>query len=297
MPFFHNLRLGGVALTAALVLSACASGGEKKPLPYSASTNGGIAYYGERPDVDGFPISLKNFDVGSIAPVEPQAEAVSKYGNPENYEVFGKTYAVSDSSQGYKKQGYASWYGTKFHGQRTSSGEPYDMFAMTAANKTLPIPTYVQVKNLENGKTVVVRVNDRGPFHEGRIIDLSYAAAAKLDMLGKGTAKVEVTALAPYQSLDNATSMIADALSTDNTPVFLQAGVFREPANANRLKTKIQQWVMAPVQVKSAEVKGQPVYRVQVGPIDSLTEQQTLLTELAAAGIQNPVRLSPTAIR
>ena len=101
-------------------------------------------------------------------------EPKSRYGNPESYVVFGKRYYVKDSSKGYVETGIASWYGTKFHGRRTSSGETYDMYAMTAAHKTLPLPTYVEVTNLNNGRSIIVKVNDRGRFHEIRIIDLSY---------------------------------------------------------------------------------------------------------------------------
>lgn len=125
----------------------------------------------------------------------PRAEPRSPYGNPDSYEVFGKRYRVMDSSDGYVERGVASWYGREFHGRRTSSGESYDMHALSAAHRTLPLPTYVEVTNLENGRKVVVRINDRGPFHGDRIIDLSYAAAVKLGMAGKGTARVEVRAL------------------------------------------------------------------------------------------------------
>ena len=126
--------------------------------------------------------------------VIPKREPLSKYGNPSSYVVFGKRYHTLKTAAGFKERGIASWYGKKFHGRKTSSGEMYDMYKMTAAHKHLPLPTYVKVKNLENGKTITVRVNDRGPFHDNRIIDLSYAAATKLGILGKGTAPVEVWA-------------------------------------------------------------------------------------------------------
>lgn len=134
-------------------------------------------------------------DIKKIPDAVPIIEPKSKYGNPPSYVVFNKKYRVLASSDGYKEKGLASWYGTKFHGYRTSSGELYDMYKMTAAHKTLPLPTYVQVKNLANGKKVIVKINDRGPFHSNRILDLSYAAAVKLDILRTGTAKIEVTAI------------------------------------------------------------------------------------------------------
>jgi rare lipoprotein A (peptidoglycan hydrolase) len=122
----------------------------------------------------------------------PRAEAYSKYGNPASYEVLGQRYEVMKDNRGYRETGIASWYGPGFHGKRASAGEEYDMYAMTAAHKTLRIPCYVEVTNLQNGKRAVVRVNDRGPFHDNRIIDLSFAAAQKLGVVGTGTALVEV---------------------------------------------------------------------------------------------------------
>ncbi len=134
-------------------------------------------------------------DVSNIPEPVPRREPRARYGNRETYTVLGRTYRVMDSAEGYVERGIASWYGYKFHGRHTSSRERYDMCAFTAAHKTLPLPTYVRVTNLDNGRSVVVRVNDRGPFHAGRIIDLSYAAATRLDMKRAGTARVEVRAL------------------------------------------------------------------------------------------------------
>jgi rare lipoprotein A len=125
----------------------------------------------------------------------PRAEPRSRGGNSPSYSVFGKTYRVLDDARGFRERGYASWYGKKFHGNKTANGEVYDMYQMTAAHKSLPLPSYARVTRLDNGKSVVVRVNDRGPFHAGRVIDLSYAAAARLDMLQQGSAKVEVVVL------------------------------------------------------------------------------------------------------
>jgi rare lipoprotein A len=113
------------------------------------------------------------------------------------YEVFGRTYRTLESSEGYEEEGIASWYGEEFHGRSTSSGEPYDMYAMTAAHRTLPLPSYLEITNLANGRRVVVRVNDRGPFHEDRLIDVSYAAAHRLGLIGTGTARVRIRALRP----------------------------------------------------------------------------------------------------
>lgn len=131
----------------------------------------------------------------------PRKEPPSRYGNPASYEVFGRRYYISPSSEGYRERGIASWYGPDFHGKRTSSGEPYDMYGVSAAHKHLPIPTYVRVTNLQNGRSLVVRVNDRGPFKDARIIDLSYGAATKLGLVGAGTGMVDVEALPPFQYL------------------------------------------------------------------------------------------------
>lgn len=133
----------------------------------------------------------------------PAAEPPSRTGNMAQYQQFGRTYRVLETSEGYDERGVASWYGEPFHGRRTSSGETYDMYAMTAAHRSLPLPSYVEVTNLANGRTVTLRVTDRGPFHdpERRIIDVSYTAALKLGMVGTGTAPVRVRALRPYQTL------------------------------------------------------------------------------------------------
>ena len=127
----------------------------------------------------------------------PRYEPRSALGNPDSYEVYGEHYVVLNDFAGFKQRGIASWYGKKFHGKNTSSGEPYDMFLMTAAHKTLPIPCYVRVTNLSNQRSAIVRVNDRGPFHSDRIIDLSYVAALKLGVIGVGSAPVEIEALTP----------------------------------------------------------------------------------------------------
>ncbi len=148
--------------------------------------------------------------VEDIADAVPRAEPKSRYGNPESYEVFGQRYYVMDSAEGYQEEGIASWYGTKFHGKRTSSGEPYDMYAMTAAHKTLPLPTYVEVTALETGRSVVVKVNDRGPFHQDRIIDLSYVAAIKLGIDKAGTGMVRVRTIGPGET------RVADAAADDS---------------------------------------------------------------------------------
>ncbi len=184
-------------------------------------------------EADGPPLQQVDFD--SIPEPEPQMEPYSKYGNPPYYEVNGRLYHTLSSSAGYVERGIASWYGTKFHGRRTSSGEPYDLYGVTAAHKTLPLPSYVLVTNLNNGRNLVVRVNDRGPFHEQRIIDLSYAAAGKLGVLPTGTALVEVRAIQPGEPLPNLVARAGESppyeipVEPDQTPVPLVTSADSQP--------------------------------------------------------------------
>lgn len=133
----------------------------------------------------------------AVPKVEPLSRYGNRFGNSNTYVALRKRYRVMPTSRGYKARGTASWYGTQFHGRKTSNGERYNMFAMTAAHTTLPLPTYARVTNLENGKSVIVKINDRGPFHGNRLIDLSYVAAAKLGILGRGTGRVEVESIDP----------------------------------------------------------------------------------------------------
>ena len=153
------------------------------------------------------PASAQNGGKDPVLQLEPP----SRSGNADSYVVFGRRYRVKETSEGYREQGTASWYGKDFHGRKTSSGPRYNMFDLTAAHKSLPIPTYVRVSNLTNGRDVVVKVTDRGPFVGNRLIDLSYTAAERLGMLGKGTAQVEVTALEPYQVLPKLAARRAEA--------------------------------------------------------------------------------------
>ena len=180
--------------------------------------------------------------LAAIPDAVPRIEPRSLRGNPAMYEVFGKRYFVMASGEGYRERGVASWYGPDFHAKATSSGEPYDMYAMTAAHKTLPLPTYVRVTNVTNGRSIVVRVNDRGPFVGNRIIDLSYTAAHKLDMTRAGTAVVEVEALTPG-SLDDAARGVSAAQRTPAlapAPLYLQAGAFGQAANARQLADRLR---------------------------------------------------------
>ena len=193
----------------------------------------------------------------------PRREAKSRYGNPETYTVWGKTYRVMESAAGYREEGVASWYGTKFHGRRTSSGEPYDMYKLTAAHRSLPVPSYVRVTNLDNGRTTIVRVNDRGPFHDERIIDLSYAAAVKLRFANGGTARVLVESLERRESF------------------YLQAGAFSEFDSADLLIQELQNKTGLTAFI--VKTPADSLYRVRVGPVEGRQEVQRLQSVMSGA--------------
>lgn len=235
------------------------------------------------------PVSIKDsaptkipVDISSIPDAIPRYEPYSKHANPESYTVWGKRYKVMRSGKGYQERGISSWYGTKFHGKKTANGETYDMFAMTAAHKTLPLPSYVKVTNLKNGRSVVVRVNDRGPFHGNRIIDLSYAAAIKLGIHKTGTGFVEVRTVEPGQNDSNSHK------TESKERIFLQVGAFKNKANAVTLKNKLRsmQSVNSRIQRMSTG-NGQLVYKLQLGPISSVNEADKLMFHLSKLGISN----------
>lgn len=195
----------------------------------------------------------------------------SKRGNPPFYEVYGVRYTVMHSSAGYREKGVASWYGKKFHGRDTSSGERYNMYAMTAAHKTLPLPTNVRVTNLETGRSVILRVNDRGPFVKNRIIDLSYAAAQELGVVANGTARVEVVAL---NRSSNGTAGSTTRPYTDE--MYLQVGAFGEPGNAQKLADELISNGIANVLVHESRGETPKLFRVRVGPLNNVAEYDQL---------------------
>jgi rare lipoprotein A len=303
----------------------------------------------------------------------PRVEARSRYGNPPFYDVFGKRYYVLSSSVAYVERGVASWYGPGFHQVKTSNGETYDMYGMTAAHRTLPLPAYVRVTNLQNGRSVVVRVNDRGPFVGNRIIDLSYTAASRLDMLRTGTAMVEVRAIdptAPVQTLAGplpaaapptaagssaspAAARDATAAARDSTaaaaatppadtsvnlasasgvaagampasapgvapsvppvptgitapqagaapsntapapaaggraPLFVQAGAFSDPANAEHLAAKLRGGAFGKIFVRDDVIAGRRMYRVRIGPVPNVPEFDRIVAALERAGVHD----------
>jgi rare lipoprotein A len=247
------------ALSLALVLAGCVSA-PPRPAPSTPSA--------PPPDVSKIPEPT------------PRPEPRSARGNPPFYEVLGKRYFVLATAEGYLERGVASWYGPGFHAANTSNGERYDMYAMTAAHKTLPLPCYVQVTNLRNGRSVIVRVNDRGPFKDGRIIDLSHSAASKLDMLREGTTFVEVRALVPGQAAAS-----PSASGATDTSLYVQAGAFGAEANAARLLAQLRSQGVQKSFVRQDELAGKPLYRVRIGPIPTVGEFDRIVAQLKSLGV------------
>ena len=213
----------------------------------------------------------------------PRIEPRSRFGNPPFYDVLGQRYYVLQSAEGYVARGVASWYGPTFHGVRTAMGEPYDMFAMTAAHKTLPLPCYVRVTNLRNGKSVVVRVNDRGPFVANRLIDLSYTAALKLDMVREGTTLVEVRAITPGEP---SSSELTRASETPAPELYVQAGAFANEGNAQHLLATLRAAGLANAFVLARPEKSR-LYRVRIGPVATVPEFDALIARLEKLGIRD----------
>ena len=236
----------------------------------------------------------------------PRPEARSRYGNGPVYEVFGKHYTVMSSGSGYSERGVASWYGQKFHGGLTSNRETYDMYAMTAAHKSLPLPTYVQVRNLRNNRSIIVRVNDRGPFVNNRIIDLSYAAALKLDMIEDGTSLVEVSAITfdepggdrPVRRVSppapEPVPPPVEAVAVDAAPqleankIYVQVGAFGSLVNAERQSAVISAAHIANVFIHPDNSVSPTLYRVRIGPIHDVIQYDVIVEELENIGLPDP---------
>lgn len=239
-------------------------------------------------------------DVSRVPDAEPRVEPPSRAGNRPTYEVWGETYHVLPDARGYVKEGTASWYGEKFHGYATSNGEIYDMYKMSAAHRSLPLPTFARVTSLDNGESVIVRVNDRGPFHSEREIDLSYAAAYQLGFTDAGTGRVKVEAIDPQRwlarSSGNASqSNVSQTVAVSPSPPpavasvsggggssigYLQVAALGDQANAEQLRRQLENRLSHGVRVTSDE----DLHRVQVGPVRHAQEEQTLRDTLRQAG-------------
>ena len=225
-------------------------------------------------------------DVSKLAEPVPRVEPRSLYGNKSPYTVLGRSYRVLPSARGYDERGIASFYGNKFHGYKTSSLETYDMYAFSAASTTLPLPSYARVTNLENGKSVIVRVNDRGPFHDNRLIDLSYAAAVKIGIWPKGTGLVEVRGIDPGQPLQE---LPPPTVVTNGHPgIYLQVGAFADADNADRLAQRLRRANLGAVQVSAAVINGKQVRRVRVGPLASVDRADQVTARIEDMGLPRP---------
>ena len=268
------------AMTALAALAGCAGHPERRAPPASR-------------------VPPPPADATQMPDAVPRSEPRSAYGNPAFYEVAGRRYIVLASAAGYVERGVASWYGPDFHGKRTASGEGYDMYAMTAAHKTLPVPCYARVTNLANGRSVIVRVNDRGPFVGNRIIDLSYSAAARLDMLRNGTAFVEVRAVGPDEQRDGVpaaaplpvaplpgigTAVAAELpVAVPAKAIYVQVGAYADAGNAQRVLTRLRVGGIDRAFIATT-MRNDHLARVRVGPLASVAEFDALNGRLATLG-------------
>jgi rare lipoprotein A len=240
---------------------------------------------------DDGPHRRPEVDVSKVPDAVPRNEPTNERNN-RPYSVFGVSYRPLKTSRGYRERGVASWYGKKFHGQRTANGETYDMYAMSAAHKTLPLPSYLRVRNLNNGKSVIVRVNDRGPFRENRIVDLSYAAAARLGILGSGTGIVEIEAVSADEPVTQTAARASEPAPPPRTAtprLYLQVGAFTSRDNAENLKLRLTGADLKSVHIQNADLDATPLYRVRIGPLDSVDESDQLAARVVAQGLPSPI--------
>ena len=263
------MRAVGRALLLTVLIGTMLAGCADKPTQPSGQSDGP---------------STSDITAADVKDAVPRAEPRARYGNHSPYEVFGKTYTVMPSSRGYREKGTASWYGSKFHGRRTSSGEPYDMHLATAAHKSLPLPTYAEVTNLDNGRKVVVKINDRGPFKDDRIIDMSYGAALRLDMIRTGTARVEVRAIDVGGGGEVADTQPANEVTSET---WLQAGAYSRKDGARQLAGRLEKSGLEPVSIH----KDDGLYRVWLGPYPSDSRAQRVIDRAVELGFDRPHRV------
>lgn len=270
---------------------------------------------------------LEELDLAQVRPVIPKVERRTLAGNKSPYTINGRTYHVMDNEAGYSATGFASWYGRKFHGHLTSNGEIYDMFQLSAAHTTLPIPSYVRVTNLDNGKSIIARVNDRGPFHDGRIVDMSYAGAVMLGYADKGTARVQVEAvlpggdIIPFPQTPSSLSVTRAAEPLAGTTVaraplpanavsdeavvserqlidagrgneFLQVGAFSSEDSARTLVSRLSRLTDLPVFIHSESGgSGGLLHKVRIGPVLDSSPIQALIDSVQAQRLGTPFRV------
>ena len=232
----------------------------------------------------------------SIPEVVPEPFARTLAGNRSPYTVLGKTYHVMPTEDGYNERGIASWYGEKFHGHKTSNGEVFDMYKVSAAHKSLPIPSFLRVTNLDNNRSLVVRVNDRGPFHGDRIVDLSYAAALKLGYADRGTARVQLEAIIPDGVVvDRAAGNNNNTLSQQTLRVastgdkYIQVGAFADINSAREMSDKLRAMTNRPVFIRSLDSTNSGVlHRVRIGPVNDTSEIRRITQSVVAANLGSP---------
>lgn len=277
--FYPILNPGSpILVIAALVAITVAGCGGAPSRPSSPTKPGG--YY-----LDDGPGANPPANLDSLPEPTPKVEPLNKY-TARPYTVLGRTYTPYTQLTPYKQRGIASWYGKRYHGQKTSTGEVYDMYGLTAAHTILPLPSYARVTNVANGKSVVVRVNDRGPFHEDRLIDLSYAAAHRLGLIGQGSGQVEVEAILPGAEPASATGSptappppvpapvaVAPPVAAERGGIFVQLGAFSAAENANAFLSKLRMdlsWLAGSMQV----YRGDGMYKVHAGPYATREEAE-----------------------
>jgi rare lipoprotein A len=259
-----SLRSPGVWIAFSALLAGCATAPPSQPAPPAGAT------------------------VASVPAQPPQSPAAGSppdtAGNPPFYDVMGERYHVLPQRAGYTEQGVASWYGREFHGRRTSSGEVYDMYGFTAAHKTLPLPTTARVTSLTTGKSIVVRINDRGPFKKGRLIDLSYGAARELGFLSAGTDVVQVQALAEPAGSGPS---LAEAPATARM-MYVQVGAFSERQNAEDLGHRLRQQGLGNVVIRYDASAGPGLYRVRIGPVANAGEYDAVVSRVTRLNVGTP---------
>ncbi len=285
-----NLKLCLLS-SSVLLLAACQSA----PVPPS-STTAPVANAG-RYSISQDRAPSQALDVSQIREVIPVPLNRTMAGNRSPYTVNGRSYRVMQTEVGFQQTGLASWYGEKFHGHQTSNGEVFDMYQVSAAHTGLPIPSFVRVTNLENQRSIVVRVNDRGPFHNDRVIDLSYAAAYKLGFANQGTALVHIEAIVPSQNVilaantasNPATTVTASATAAAGDR-YLQAGAFSDLRAAQRLSDRLRDLTSRPVFIRSIQAAdtSQQLHRVRVGPISDPSEIERISDLMQSANLGQP---------
>lgn len=266
-----------IAVIVALILSLAACSTPSPVQPPSSQQGQADVSASARYEMDQDSAPLRSITEDEVFDAIPQPDPILTFGNMSPYVIDGVTYNVLEDYSTYREQGTASWYGAKFSGHKTSNGELYDLYQPSAAHKTLPIPSYARVTNLDNGKSIVVRVNDRGPFHSDRIIDLSYAAAVKLGYMEQGTARVEVEVMEVVGVEDRRDPIYGNYR-------YLQLGAFGREASAHDLAAQLKPLLTAEVFVSPVESDGGLLYRVRVGPVDDKTHLVAVQQQLQDGG-------------